>query len=119
MQVELLRCVRPPEAGRDEVFLGQFTAGQGERGYLDDDTVPTGSRCPTFAACVLSVDNDRWRGLCTLGRAHRHHSLRGACRQCRKGRVYSRQGPPAPYASRGLERAHQRHLSLSVRPLAP
>ena len=62
-KVELLQRVRAPEAARGEVFLGQFTAGRGERGYLDDDTVPAGSRCPTFAACVLSVDNDRWRGV--------------------------------------------------------
>ena len=65
-KVDLLHSpqrVRAPEAARGEVFLGQFTAGRGERGYLDDDTVPAGSRCPTFAACVLSVDNDRWRGV--------------------------------------------------------
>ena len=34
-----------------------------EPGYLDDSTVPAGSRCPTFAALVLKVDNDRWRGV--------------------------------------------------------
>ena len=25
--------------------------------YLDDETVPKDSRCPTFAACVLAVDS--------------------------------------------------------------
>ena len=25
--------------------------------------MPAGSRCPTFAACVLAVDNERWRGV--------------------------------------------------------
>ena len=39
-KVELLQCVRAPDAARGEVFLGQFSAGRGERGYLDDDTVP-------------------------------------------------------------------------------
>ena len=39
-KVELLQCVRAPEAARGEVFLGQFSAGRGKRGYLDDDTVP-------------------------------------------------------------------------------
>ena len=39
-KVDLLQCVRAPDAARGEVFLGQFSAGRGERGYLDDDTVP-------------------------------------------------------------------------------
>lgn len=29
----------------------------------DDPTVPAGSRTPTFASCVLYVDNDRWAGV--------------------------------------------------------
>jgi len=64
-KVALLRCVRPPDLHQREVFLGQFTADEasGAKGYLDDATVPAGSRCPTFAAVVLSVDNARWRGV--------------------------------------------------------
>ena len=31
--------------------------------YLDDDTVPKDSRCPTFASLLLQVDNTRWRGV--------------------------------------------------------
>jgi glucose-6-phosphate 1-dehydrogenase len=46
-----------------EVFLGQFTAAGDELGYLDDATVPAGSLCPTFAALVLRVENERWRGV--------------------------------------------------------
>merc|ERR1719335_1594901 len=54
----------------NDCLLGQYTentwtASDGtertEPGYLDDKTVPDGSRCPTFAAVVLSVDNERWR----------------------------------------------------------
>jgi glucose-6-phosphate 1-dehydrogenase len=54
----------------DDCLLGQFTGNtwdtpdgitRTESGYLDDKTVPEGSRCPTFAAVVLSVDNERWR----------------------------------------------------------
>ena len=37
--------------------------GGGKAGYLQDDTVPADSRCPTFAACVLTVDSERWRGV--------------------------------------------------------
>lgn len=30
---------------------------------MDDETVPKGSNCPTFAAVVLKVDNRRWKGV--------------------------------------------------------
>ena len=32
-------------------------------GYLDDKTVPDGSTCPTFAAAVLNINNERWDGV--------------------------------------------------------
>jgi len=66
----LLRATRTLEMG--DCLLGQFTGNtwtaangvtRSEAGYLDDKTVPVGSRCPTFAAAVLSVDNERWRGV--------------------------------------------------------
>jgi len=72
----LLRAVRT--LGLEDCFLGQFGAGcrideDGEKhveaGYLDDSTVPAGSCCPTFAAVVLSVDNERWKGVPFLMRA--------------------------------------------------
>jgi len=31
--------------------------------YLDDSTVPKGSRVPTYAAAVLHINNARWRGV--------------------------------------------------------
>ena len=31
--------------------------------YLEDKTVPDGSRTPTFAVAVLYVDNERWEGV--------------------------------------------------------
>jgi len=74
-KVELLKAVQTldlhtpraaqPLAGA-AVFLGQFgpsTRATQQKGYLDDDTVPPGSCCPTMAACVLAVDNERWRGV--------------------------------------------------------
>jgi len=72
----LLRATRT--LGMDDCLLGQFTSGTRvaadgttctEPGYLDDETVPAGSRCPTYAAVVLSVDNERWRGVPFLIRA--------------------------------------------------
>ena len=56
MQVDLLRAV--PTLSLDDpqsVFLGQFGRQGDLPGYLDDGTVPKGSRCPTFAATVLKV----------------------------------------------------------------
>ena len=64
-KVELLSAVSTLSLDDpDSVFLGQFgRQGDEHPGYLDDATVPEGSRCPTFASMVLKVDNDRWRGV--------------------------------------------------------
>ncbi|KAK9827335.1 hypothetical protein WJX81_006694 [Elliptochloris bilobata] len=60
-KVKVLRClaaVRP-----DETVLGQHTAAGSQAGYLDDPTVPKGSRTPTFASCILRINNERWAGV--------------------------------------------------------
>jgi len=75
-KVQLLRAVETLDLAKG-VFLGQFTKNSwcvngethAELGYLDDDTVPKGSKCPTFAAVVLRVNNDRWRGVPFLMKA--------------------------------------------------
>eukprot|EP00929_Paragymnodinium_shiwhaense_P010150 TRINITY_DN114654_c0_g1_i1.p1 TRINITY_DN114654_c0_g1~~TRINITY_DN114654_c0_g1_i1.p1 ORF type:complete len:641 (+),score=180.71 TRINITY_DN114654_c0_g1_i1:66-1988(+) len=59
------------------VLLGQFTSNtwelngktHSEPGYLDDQTVPRGSKCPTFAALVMKVNNERWEGVPFIMRA--------------------------------------------------
>jgi len=38
-------------------------AANGNPGYLDDDTVPPHSTCPTFAATTLWINNPRWEGV--------------------------------------------------------
>ena len=45
--------------------MGQYGADPHgvEPAYLDDPTVPAGSKTPTFASVVLYVNNDRWRGV--------------------------------------------------------
>lgn len=61
----------------EDVFLGQFGRNSWEilgemheePGYLEDKTVPEGSKCPTYAGLVLHIDNDRWRGVPFLMRA--------------------------------------------------
>lgn len=62
-KVALLQCVPPPSLHPDEAFFAQYGPCGDEGGYLDDETVPAGSRCPTFASLVLHVHNERWRGV--------------------------------------------------------
>jgi glucose-6-phosphate 1-dehydrogenase len=46
-------------------LLGQYVASEdgSKPGYLDDKTVPRGSNTPTYAACVLYIENERWAGV--------------------------------------------------------
>jgi glucose-6-phosphate 1-dehydrogenase len=62
-KVKVLRSI-PPVTLEDTV-LGQYVAdAEGvNEGYLDDATVPRGSRCPTFAACKFKINNSRWDGV--------------------------------------------------------
>jgi glucose-6-phosphate 1-dehydrogenase len=57
----------------DDVVLGQYKGRRdGDKvlpGYLDDETVPAGSKCPTFAAMALFIDNARWDGVPFLMKA--------------------------------------------------
>ena len=62
-KVKVLRAIPPVEMSN--VLLGQYTARPdgSEPGYLEDPTVPKGSTCPTFAAAVLHINNERWEGV--------------------------------------------------------
>eukprot|EP00746_Dinoflagellata_sp_MGD_P080832 gnl/MRDRNA2_/MRDRNA2_32221_c0_seq1.p1 gnl/MRDRNA2_/MRDRNA2_32221_c0~~gnl/MRDRNA2_/MRDRNA2_32221_c0_seq1.p1 ORF type:complete len:721 (+),score=141.40 gnl/MRDRNA2_/MRDRNA2_32221_c0_seq1:143-2164(+) len=64
------------------VFLGQYTKSQWksrcwaesgqvykEDGYLENPNVPKDSKCPTFVAAVLKVNNARWSGVPILMKA--------------------------------------------------
>ena len=62
-KLDLLRAVPALSLNSDEAYLAQYAASGDEPGYLDDETVPRGSRCPTFASLVLRVNNERWRGV--------------------------------------------------------
>jgi glucose-6-phosphate 1-dehydrogenase len=88
-KVAVLRCIRPPgakenaesrdpdgvdgskakdchkdkESDDQDIVLGQYTASDTLPGYLDDPSVSPNSTTPTFAMCVLNVDNDRWMGV--------------------------------------------------------
>ncbi|GAA5881263.1 hypothetical protein JCM16303_004869 [Sporobolomyces ruberrimus] len=65
-KVKVLRYI--PEIKPEDVLLGQYVAGKSKDGedkpgYLDDETVPKGSICPTFAAAVLHINSPRWEGV--------------------------------------------------------
>lgn len=57
-KVKVLKCVKPIVL--KDTLLGQYVKNGDKPGYLDDDSVPKGSLCPTFAALVLWVNNERW-----------------------------------------------------------
>ncbi|GAA5825463.1 hypothetical protein JCM11251_006998 [Rhodosporidiobolus azoricus] len=60
-KVKVLRYIPPIKV--EETLLGQYV-GNGEKpGYLEDETVPKGSICPTFAAAVLHINSPRWEGV--------------------------------------------------------
>ncbi|KAJ9469396.1 hypothetical protein DIPPA_31997 [Diplonema papillatum] len=62
-KVELLRNVVPAEASK--TVIGQYTrsADGKQPGYTDDETVPDDSKTPTFVQTILSIENDRWKGV--------------------------------------------------------
>ena len=78
--MKVLRSIRPIEL--EDVVLGQYVGnplgeGDAKLGYLDDQTVPKGSRTPTFAMAVMYIRNERWDGVpfilkCGKGKAMQH-----------------------------------------------
>lgn len=65
-KVKVLKSVAPVRM--ENVVVGQYTGdpkeqGEAAKGYLDDDTVPKGSRTPTYACVVLYIQNERWNGV--------------------------------------------------------
>jgi len=65
-KVGVLKSILP--VNPEDVILGQFTAANGQPGFLDDDSIKedakeTAKHCSTFAQIVLYIDNDRWRGV--------------------------------------------------------
>ncbi len=70
-KVKVVRQIAPLKL--EDIVVGQYTAaewkGRHMGGYLDDEMVPSDSITPTFAAAVLTIDNDRWKGVPFLIRA--------------------------------------------------
>lgn len=67
-KVKLLRAIRPLRA--QDFVVGQYGRRDSKTpGYLEDDEVPKNSLTPTFAACVMHVNNARWEGVPFLMKA--------------------------------------------------
>ena len=62
-KVRLLRTIAPITVA--DTVIGQYTADPKGRepGYLEDKDVPADSVTPTFATCVLHINNTRWQGI--------------------------------------------------------
>merc|ERR1712117_454982 len=66
-KVKVLKAI--PALSLSSCVLGQYCGDPDSEdpdarlGYLDDPTVPEGSSCPTFAAAVLKINNERWDGV--------------------------------------------------------
>lgn len=61
-KVNVLHTISPLTA--DDVVIGQYIANdKGDDGYLDDPTVPSDSRTPTFAQARFRIHSPRWEGV--------------------------------------------------------
>lgn len=62
-KVKVLNCIDPIKL--DESVLGQYDGDSElqQPGYKEDPTVPDDSITPTFATCVLKINNARWEGV--------------------------------------------------------
>lgn len=61
-KVNVLRSIPPLRV--EDVIIGQYVANEsGDKGYLDDPSVPPLSNTPTFAQAVLRVHTPRWEGV--------------------------------------------------------
>jgi len=96
-KVRVLKAI-PPISPKD-VIIGQYgkSLDGSKPSYKEDDTVPEGSRCPTFCSMVAWVKNERWDGVPFILKAG-------------KGKIYM---PLAQYAhdtdkARSIERAEDR-----------
>ncbi|GMH35965.1 hypothetical protein BSKO_03833 [Bryopsis sp. KO-2023] len=95
---EKLRVLRSiPPIVPEETVLGQYVSALDEPGYLDDETVPKGSKTPTYASCVMYVKNDRWDGVPFILKAGKALNERKA-----EVRIQLKPSPAPLYASEGM-----------------
>lgn len=60
----VLRCIQALDP--NEVVVGQYVGANGKPGYLEDDSIKDRAKAefvPTFAQCVVRINNPRWHGV--------------------------------------------------------
>ncbi|KAI8464825.1 MAG: glucose-6-phosphate dehydrogenase [Monoraphidium minutum] len=110
-KVKVLRSMKV--VGMEDVVVGQYRAKGSKPGYLDDNTVPSGSLTPTFAAVAMFIDNARWDGVPFLLKAGKALHKRYA-----EIRVQFRHVPGNLYRSKqgsNLD-AHTNELVIRIQP---
>lgn len=94
-KVRVLRALPPLK--REDLVMGQYTGvergGRRLPGYLEEPGVAPDSVAPTYAAAVLRVENDRWRGVPFFMRAGK--GLDGRLAEIR---IHFRPVPGNPFA---------------------
>jgi glucose-6-phosphate 1-dehydrogenase len=61
-KVKVLRSIKTLTA--DDFVVAQYGRKDVDTpGYLEDKDVPKGSTTPTFASCVMQINNSRWEGV--------------------------------------------------------
>jgi len=78
-KVRVLKAIQTIEP--KDTIVGQYgkSLDGSKPGYKEDDTVPKDSRCATFAAMALFVQNERWEGVPIILKAGK-----GECGECSK-----------------------------------
>eukprot|EP00929_Paragymnodinium_shiwhaense_P065632 TRINITY_DN32881_c0_g1_i2.p1 TRINITY_DN32881_c0_g1~~TRINITY_DN32881_c0_g1_i2.p1 ORF type:complete len:715 (+),score=192.55 TRINITY_DN32881_c0_g1_i2:425-2569(+) len=77
-KVKVLKQIRPIDA--EDCVIGQYDGYQTDPDIMKlNDTKGFPSRCPTFAVCVLYLDNERWSGVPFIMKAGKaletHHTI--------------------------------------------
>ncbi|GAB5592213.1 Glucose-6-phosphate 1-dehydrogenase [Umbelopsis nana] len=61
-KVKVLRCIEPLKL--ENALLGQYVGNEDKPSYKEDDSLKNkDTNCPTFAALVAYIHNERWEGV--------------------------------------------------------
>ncbi|KAI8584259.1 hypothetical protein K450DRAFT_218922 [Umbelopsis ramanniana AG] len=61
-KVKVLKCIEPLKL--EDALLGQYVRNGDKPGYKEDDSLKNKeTNCPTFAALVAHIHNERWEGV--------------------------------------------------------
>lgn len=62
---EKVKALKAFSIDKNNILIGQYTKSEDgtKPGYLDDDTVKPDSKCVTYAAIGININNERWDGV--------------------------------------------------------